>query len=283
MVFLLRICAHLPLFALHVLGGIAGVLALPLRRRSADLRENLAQAGLPGTRMALRAAWEMGKGVAELPAIWLRPYPGVLGLVREVRGWEHVEAARAQGRGLLMLAPHLGCWELIGLYLATHMPFLALYRPPRQDWADRLMRRGREQGRTRLATPDMRGVKAMLAALKQGEAVGLLPDQVASKGEGVWAAFFGRPALTPTLAFRLLASTGAVPLLCFCERLSWGRGYRLWFEPMPPPPKDPARAARQLNQQLEQLILRHPEQYLWSYRRYKAPRRMPPPRLEDLP
>jgi KDO2-lipid IV(A) lauroyltransferase len=273
---LLRILARLPLALLHGLGGLLGLLALPLRRRSADLLANLRQAGMHTPGMVLRAAAHLGAGMAELPAVWLRPLPRTLGLVRDVRGWEHVEAARAAGLGVIALTPHLGCWELGGIYIGSHFPITFLYRPPRQDWADRLMRQGRERGGVRLATPDTKGVRAMLTALKRGEAVGILPDQVASKGDGVWADFFGRPAFTPTLTHRLAHSTGAVPLLFVCERLAWGRGFRLWVEPLPAVGDDTRAFVAALNRAIETLIRRWPAQYLWTYRRYKAPGGAPP-------
>jgi Kdo2-lipid IVA lauroyltransferase/acyltransferase len=277
MLWFLRILAYLPLPVVHFLGGGLGVVILPLAPRARDIRDNLRQAGLPGLGMFLRSAWELGKGSAELLPVWLRTLPQAVGLIREVRGGELVDQARASGRGILVLTPHLGCWELVGAYMAARVPFLALYRPPRQAWADQLMRIGRERGQGRVAKPDMRGVRAMLSALKHGEAVGMLPDQVASKGDGVWAPFFGRQAFTPTLTFRLLDATGAVPLLFFCERLSWGRGYRLRIEALPDLPGDPAAAATLLNREVERLVRLRPEQYLWTYRRYKRPGGAPPP------
>ncbi len=279
MLTLFRLLALLPLWLLHAVGAALGLVALPLRKRSADLHANLSQAGLHHSGMALRAAMHMGRGMAELPAVWLRPLPRTLALVREVNGWQHVEAARNAGRGILALTPHLGCWELGGIYIGSRLPITFLYRPPRQAWVDALMRRGRERGGVRLATPDTKGVRAMLTALKRGEAVGILPDQVASRGDGVWAPVFGRPAYSPTLSFRLAASTGAVPLLFWCERLSWGRGFRLWVEPLPALPEAAEQAAVVLNQAIEGIIRRHPEQYLWSYRRYKNP--LPPTATGD--
>ncbi len=274
---LLRSIAFLPLPLLHALGAMLGLLTHPFTARSADLRANLRQAGLDRFKLRLRVAMHFGMGVIELLPVWLRPFAATIALVREVRGLEHLEAAQASGRGVLVMTPHLGCWELVGLFVASRMPIVELYRPPRQAWASRLMRIGRERGQARLATPDLKGVRALLTALKRGEAVGILPDQVASRGEGVWAPFFGRFAYTPTLAFRLTRSTGAVALLLFCERLAWGRGFRLWVEPLPDFPDDAVAAATRLNAALEALIRRYPEQYLWRYRRYKRPGDAPPP------
>lgn len=278
---LLRLVARLPLPLLHAIGALLGLLALPLSPRSADVRDNLRQAGLDAFGLRLRVAMHFGIGVVELLPVWLRPFPRPLALVREVRGLEHLEAAIASKRGVLIMTLHLGCWELVGLYVANRLPIVELYRPPRQAWADRLIRLGRERGQARLATPDRKGVRALLTALRRGEAAAILPDQVASRGEGVWAPFFGRAAYTPTLAFRLARATGAIPLLLFCQRLAWGRGFRLWVEPLPPIPDDDTAAATRLNAVLEATIRRHPEQYLWRYRRYKRPGDAPPPPGEE--
>jgi KDO2-lipid IV(A) lauroyltransferase len=277
MLLFLRLLAAVPLPLLHAVGWLLGALVFPWRRRAGEVRDGLRQAGLDRPGMVRRANVGIGKGLLESLAIWLRPFPKAMALVREVRGWEHVEAARAAGKGIIALEPHLGNWELGGLYMGQFLPVTFLYRPARQAWADQLTRQGRERGGVRLATPDMKGVRAMLQALKRGEGVGVLPDQVASKGDGVWADFFGRPAYTPTLTFRLMQSTGAVPLILFCERLPWGRGFRLHVLPAPAFSADPAEAARQLNRAIEDLIRLYPDQYLWTYRRYKRPQGAPDP------
>jgi KDO2-lipid IV(A) lauroyltransferase len=119
-------------------------------------------------------------------------------------------------------------------------------------------------------------VRAMLKALKRGEAIGLLPDQVPGIGEGEWVEFFDRPAYTMTLVGRIAEQTGAAVLLCCAERLPRGRGYRFFAEPILAP-RPPESAVRALNRSLERLIRRHPEQYLWGYNRYKVPAGVLPP------
>jgi len=121
----------------------------------------------------------------------------------------------------------------------------------------------------------------MIRALRRGEAVGLLPDQVPPSGMGVWAPFFGRPAYTMTLAARLLQQTGAVPLLIWGERLPRGAGYavrvRPFGAPLPAGTDEAAQAecAAIVNRAMEGLIRERPQQYLWGYHRYKAPRTAP--------
>ncbi len=290
MTLILRLLARLPLRFWHAVGAWAGTqVFLRNRRYAARMRDNLRQSGLAADAPALDAlvranARELGKAAAEIIPIWFRPFPQVLDLVVECRGWEHVEAARASGHGILAMTPHLGCFEIVSLYYAARLPMTVMYRAPRQRWAEGWMRMGRSRGQVTLATADMRGVRALLAALKRREAVGILPDQVASKGDGAWALFFGRPAYTPTLPIRLHQATGAVPLLMFGERLPDGRGFRIHILP---PDMDLSGeregAARALNAALEDLIRQYPTQYLWSYNRYKQPGGAGAPDLPPAP
>jgi KDO2-lipid IV(A) lauroyltransferase len=155
-----------------------------------------------------------------------------------------------------------------------------MFRPPRQRILEPLLRAGRERGNVRVATADRKGVFALLRALRNGETVGILPDQVPSRGEGEWAEFFGRPAYTMALATRLRDATGATVVLAFCERLPRATGYRIHLRSMPDP-KPGESAARHLNRALEALIREKPEQYLWSYNRYKVPPGVAPPDAPD--
>lgn len=282
--FFLRLLAKLPLRFWHAVGALGGwVVYRSDKRYAAKIERNLAQSHIAlddnAYQTLLRqSAQEIGKGGAELLPIWLRPYKQVLELVQECHGWEHVEAAARQGKGILAMTPHLGCFEIVSLYYAARRPMTVMYRPPRQQWVEGIMRAGRGRGQISLATTDVKGVRALLTALKKGEAVGVLPDQVASKGEGVWANFFGLAAYTPTLVTRLHQSTGAVPLLMFGERLDKGRGYRIHIEPLAADLSgDKQQAASALNAALENLIRQFPSQYLWSYNRYKRPGGVEPP------
>ncbi len=269
MAFLFRLLARLPLPLLHNLGALVGWLiwwASPAYRR--HFRRQIAQAGLEDARRPAIA--EAGKGLLELPKIWLRPQAEVVARVARVSGWELVEAVWAQGRGILFLTPHLGCFEITAQYYAAQRPITVLYRRPKQAWLAPLIEQGRG-GNMALAPADLSGVRRLLKALKSGEAAGMLPDQVPGKGEGVWVPFFGRPAYTMTLAARL-AETGATVLLAYAERLPYGAGYHLRLFPLSTPlAGELAGRAAQLNRELEALIRRCPAQYLWGYNRYKVP------------
>jgi KDO2-lipid IV(A) lauroyltransferase len=278
MLFLLRLVARLPLPLLHALGAVLGwMVYLSSPRYRGDFKRNLAAAGLSGFRLLRAAVAEAGKSVMEVPAVWLRPLARVADLVVEVRGWEHMDDGAKRGKGVIVVTPHIGCWEICGQYIASRMPITVMYSPPKMKFLEPLMRIGRSRGTTMISVPaDLRGVRAMLKALRRGEAIGLLPDQVPGIGEGEWVEFFGRPAYTMTLVGRIAEQTGAPVLLCCAERLPGGRGYRFIAEPMLAP-RPPESAVRALNRSLERLIRRHPEQYLWGYNRYKVPAGVLPP------
>jgi KDO2-lipid IV(A) lauroyltransferase len=222
-----------------------------------------------------QAIAEAGKSIVELPWVWGRPLEQVCATVQHCQGWELVEAARARGKGIIFLTPHWGCFEITALYIGQRLPLTSLYRSPKQGWLENVMRSGRERGMARLATADVSGVRLLFKALKRGEAIGLLPDQVPSQGEGEWVDFFSRPAYTMTLSGRLAESSGATVLLVYAERLPHGAGYDLRFEPLP---LDFSKSVPlQINAALERVIAISPAQYLWSYNRYKIPPGVQPP------
>lgn len=274
---LFRLAGHLPLWLLHAVGTLAGLgqYALSARYRR-NFKRNLRQAlgALPGWGWRCQALAHAGRTVAELPWVW-RDRGRLLRRVRQIDGIEHVQAAL--GRGVVFLTPHLGCFEVCASYLGTHAPITVLYRKPKQDWVEPVMVAGRGGGGVELAGADMPGVKKLVRSLKSGGWVGLLPDQVPRGGEGQWAPFFGRPAYTMTLAARL-SQLQADLLLVYAERLSFGRGYRLHFMP-PVEPVSGTLEARvaAINRNIEHLIERCPQQYLWGYHRYKQPRGVAPP------
>lgn len=278
MIWLFKQLARFPLWWLHALGiGIGWLVYLLSPRYASRLRANLTNSGLFNSpleeRQLLRQTIaEAGKSLAELPAVWSRPYEKVLSLVKTQHGTENLAELIEQKQGIIFLTPHLGCYEISGQFVAKQYPLTILYRPPRLSWLEPVMSGGRSRGMVKLAPTNLAGVKSLLKALKKGEMVGILPDQVPGNGEGVWADFFGRPAYTMTLVQRLQKSTNAAIVLVFAERLPGGAGFDLQFEPMGAAlPDDPVAAARAMNGAVESLIRRNPAQYLWSYNRYKVP------------
>jgi Kdo2-lipid IVA lauroyltransferase/acyltransferase len=277
----LRLIGALPLAILHALGSVLGWTLYgmsPTYRR--HLRENLARAGYGDeggdSRVRRAAIASAGKMVMELPALWFRPLEKVVALVKSVEGAETAFAARDGGKALLFLTPHMGAFEIASLYAARDTPITVLYRRPKLAWLDPLMRAGRERSKVRLVPADLSGVREMFSALKRGETVGFLPDQVPGMGEGEWSEFFGRPAYTMTLAAKLAERDNVACFLAFARRLPGGAGYTIHVRSLPA--VQPGESAtRRLNRALEALVRECPEQYLWGYNRYKQPKGAPPP------
>jgi KDO2-lipid IV(A) lauroyltransferase len=270
---LLRLLGRLPLAWLHRIGALLGwlvYLGSPVYAKR--MRENLTASGIYSRsgelERALRACVaHTGKGMTEIAKVWFDDEADVAGLIR-AEGWDAVEEAKREGRGIVFLTPHLGCFEIAGFCVAQRTPITILYRPPRQHWLEPLMIEGRKRGLAHVAPATLRGVRLLYKALRRGESIGILPDQAPQIGEGAWAEFFGRPAYTITLVRRLQKQTGAALILTYAERLPEGQGYVVRFERC-----DSAGSSEaELNRSIERLIRASPTQYLWSYNRYKVPK-----------
>jgi KDO2-lipid IV(A) lauroyltransferase len=214
----------------------------------------------------------------ELPPLWLRPAGAPLPMPVHWEGEALLRRALGAGRGLVLLTPHMGCFEAAGQsyaerYGASLGPMTVLYRPARKPWLRDLVANSRNRPNMTAVPTTLAGVRQMLRALKAGEAVGLLPDQVPPQGLGVWAPFFGREAYTMTLPARLVQQTGAVLLLVWGERLPGGRGYHVHVRRFEGElAREPQQAATQINAEMERMVRAGPTQYLWGYARYKQPR-----------
>ena len=272
MSFLFRFLSCWPLWLLHGVGWLLGWMAYALsptyRRR---FQANARQAGFAG-RCCRAAVGQAGQLVTELPRLWLGPPVRVMW-----DGAAHIDAALAAQRGVVFLTPHLGCFEVTAqAYAARYgaqQPITVLFRPARKAALRALVASARQRPGLHTAPTTMAGVKQLLKALRLGQSVGLLPDQVPPQGLGVWAPFFGREAYTMTLSARLAQQSGATVLMVWGERLPWGRGYCVHVRPLSVAlPPDAVAAATAVNRAMEDVIAACPQQYLWGYARYKQPR-----------
>jgi KDO2-lipid IV(A) lauroyltransferase len=276
LVSLFKLLSYLPLPVLHGIGKTIGwatyLLSGSYKRR---LKENLTRAGHQAHLAS--AIGESGKGMFELPFIWCASPKRVL-KTAHIENWELVQQALDAKTGIIFLTPHLGCFEIIAQAIAQRTSLTALYRPSRQEALQPLVEGARARDNLHLAPANLAGVRTLLKALKNGQAIGLLPDQVPQNGEGVWADFFGKPAYTMTLPAKLQKMSGAPVILSYAERLPFGRGYVIRFVPFEEELPDSAEEqARAINRAMEKLIARAPAQYIWSYNRYKTPTGVNPP------
>jgi Kdo2-lipid IVA lauroyltransferase/acyltransferase len=275
---LFKLLSALPLGLLHGLGAVFGWLAYGLSGRyRREFQANAAQAGV-SMRMARPGIAHAGRMVMELPYLWFRPPARSVLRDTPVENIHLVEQAVAAKRGILFLTPHLGCFEITAQSWAVRYgskvgPITCLYRPPRHPSLQPLVESARKRDGLDAAPATLSGVRQMIRALRRGEAVGLLPDQVPPEGLGVWAPFFGKPAYTMTLAARLAQQTNAAIILAWGERLPFGQGYIVHLDELSEPlSTDADTSAAQVNAAMQALILRCPGQYLWGYERYKKPR-----------
>lgn len=270
----LRLLSWWPLPLLHAGGTLLGLLAWLLpnsARHTACVNVELCfpdwsrKRKQSLVRCSLR---ESAKTLLELGPLWYRPPAQLLQLIRRVEGADLVDSAIDSGRGLVIIAPHLGAWELLQIWVARRTKLHALYRPPRQTDLEELIVRARSRSGACFWPAKPGGVRALLKALHAGHAIGILPDQQ-PRGEGVFAPFFGVPAKTMTLVGRLAARGQAPLVLGWAERLSLGRGYCLhWYaldENLRSP--DPTHALA-LNRAIEAVVRQYPCQYQWGYRRF---------------
>lgn len=273
-ILLLRGLALLPLPLLHATGAALGsALALFPSRLRAMIDINLALCfpdRTPVWRRSLRrrSMAHLGRLLCEAGKVWCADRAALSALVRETRGEQHIVEALARG-GAIVATPHLGCWEIVSLYLATRYPLTALYRP-QEGALDTWIRERRQHLGARLEPADQGGVRALMAALRRGELAGLLPDQDPKVG-GVFVRHFGQMTHTPVLLARLAHKARVPVILCFAERLPRGRGFRIHFEPVPEAvaDADPQVGTQALSDAVEALIRRCPEQYFWNYRRFR--------------
>jgi KDO2-lipid IV(A) lauroyltransferase len=257
------------------LGWLVYLVSPSYRRR---LRGNLEHAGYGAH---LRAAIaESGKAILELPFVWCAPQARVTHHVT-MENWELVQRQLDSGKGIVFLTPHLGCFELTAQQVSLRQELTVMYRPPRKSVLKPLVEGARARQNMHLAPANLSGVRMLVKALKGGQPVGVLPDQVPQEGEGVWAPFFGRDAYTMTLPAKLAQLGKADILLTYAERLPGGRGYVIRFVPFEGDlAGPPAQQAASINRAMEQLVNRCPSQYFWSYNRYKRPQGVAAPQAE---
>ena len=278
-IYLFRLAARLPLRASQGLGAILGRLfyLLPTGERAVT-RTNLALcfpevAAEERERWAKQSLIETGKTLVEMPGSLFSPSLEAWAACVPGEGFELLQQALDQGKGVIVAGPHMGNWEVGLRSMTSRSRVTGLYRKPRVEGLDQFIREWRSRSGANLVPADLQGVKTLLRALKNREIMAILPDQQpkgAGRQGGVFAPFFGRPAFTMLLVSHLARKTGAPVLFGYAGRLPGARGFTLNYLPAPEgvDDPDPLVAATALNRGIEACIRRCPEQYLWSYKRF---------------
>jgi KDO2-lipid IV(A) lauroyltransferase len=264
----------LPLPCVHGIATVLGVLAWVIPNQPDRISRRHLELCLPElgreqrSRIARRSLTHSLKAMLEAPSIWFGPEFRLRRWLADAPALAQLRQLQAAGRGVIVLCPHLGSWELAGMLCAAAGPMTSLYKP-QPGVVDELIREGRARLGARLVPTDTGGVKALLSALRRGEMIGILPDHDPPAGSGAFALLFGIPAHTTVLVSRLAARSGAAVCFCIAERRTWGRGFRFHIQMAPAEIADQRTGVAVLNRSVEQRVRELPEQYWWSYRRYR--------------
>lgn len=234
-------------------------LALCFPQLSSAEREQL---GKQSVKETLKIGFEYG-------VIWYWSLPRWRSLVTHVSGWDQVEAAMAQGSGILLLVPHIGNWEMMNIFLSEHTRFMALFDPPKHSSVAEGLFAARERVGTDLQPIGMAGLRNVYKALSSQRIVLVLPDQVPERRAGVYAPFFNQPALTMSFGLRILHKNDAKVFCAVVKRVD--KGFEIAFETFSDDiyATDLATQAAAMNAGIEAAIKKAPAQYQWEYKRFK--------------
>lgn len=273
--YLLAACVGLlPLWLQRGLGALGGRLAYAFNTREARVARRNFELMWPQQATAEREALvravldNTGRNALETLRIWTRSRAANLQLLRAVHGEQHLAAALAAGRGLIIAAPHYGSWELLVEAMAARGSFTLVYRVPEKAYGDVFLRLARGGANVQLVPAETTAMRPLFKALQAGQTIGITPDQQPKFGGGEFAPFFGKPALTLSLIPKLAARSGAPVLFAYAERVRGG--FELHVEPADPAiaSQDLLLATAAMNAQVEAIARRDLRQYQWTYKRY---------------
>ena len=274
----LRLLGALPFAINRALATVIGVLLARLPTQALKVsKTNLALcyptlSDAEHTRLARESLVESIKNTFEIALFWRHPDQGLKRVVA-VDGDAPLRQAVADGHPIMILAPHLGCWEVLNFWLATEFGLHAMFAPSGLPEVDDLVLSGREHFGSTMYPTTARGVAGLVRAMKKGALTAILPDQVPDRRSGRHAPFYGQPAYTGTLACKLIRQTGAVTFMAWARRLPGTHGYEIRVRLADPgvADEDLDKALTAMNHSIEHLIDESPSQYLWSYKRFRRP------------
>ena len=210
-----------------------------------------------------------GIGFIEIGLAWWHD-PATLNDMVKIEGLEHFEAASKQNKGVIILGAHFTTVDLAGTLLGQYVDADPMYRKAKNPIFEYYMRKGREKHFTQVI--ERSDIRKVLKALKSGRAIWYAPDQDYGAKRSVFAPFFGVSAATIKATSRLARMNGS-PLIMFRHyRNSDGSGYTLRLSPAVEnyPTGDDVKDATLINQILEKAIREHPDQYMWTHKRFKS-------------
>ena len=271
--FILGLFSSLPLAVLQIAGACIGLLIyLCSPRYRARLNKNhQSAANYSGFKLTpWRAAADSGMIFADTLWIWRHPQSSITKAT--IENLDQIIKLSKNGKGLIILASHFGGFEIVPRIFAEHTKATVMYRAARKGWVNELMLKSRRHSQVEFVEANIGGVRQIKRALMRGEVIGILADQVPSVGDGVWAKFFNQYAYTTSFPIKLARQVNVATLFVAAERLGLGKGWIIKSRLMPEAfPNCLIDACTAMNQNFEEMIVSKPNQYMWSYNRYKRP------------
>ncbi len=275
-VYFIRFLARFPLFVMRCVGHLLGWVVWFLGLKDADTtRKNIALcfpalSAKEKKQLAKRSVCESTKTICELGIAWCWSDADIQRVIHRIENLELLHNAYAQGKGVIVCAPHLGNWEILGYYLGRNFPTTIMYLAPENPQLHDLMCRGRGRNDSELAQANRRGVLTVLKNLKRGLVAGILPDQVPENEEsGVYSPFFGQPTFTMTLIPSLIQKTGCAVVFAYAKRVKGGFDIVFRAPDEQLTSTDIQTAVNALNESIERCVEDVVVQYQWEYKRFK--------------
>ena len=265
--------ARLPWPLQRVLGrGLGNLLRWVLHSRRQVAARNLAlcfpELGAQAHAALLRANFvALGIGVFEFARAWWGSIAPLRAGLR-IEGLEHLQAARASGRGVIVISGHFTTLEICGRLMCDHAPLAGMYRPHASAAMEWAVKRGRLRYATAMFSRDE--LRPAIRHLKDGGLLWFAPDQDTRRGDSVFVPFFDRPASSLTSTHQLARLSGAQVVAFAHERRDDG-GYTLRLSPalVDFPSRDATADTAQVMASIESMVRTVPTQYLWIHRRFK--------------
>ncbi|MEP6389726.1 MAG: lysophospholipid acyltransferase family protein [Halioglobus sp.] len=286
---LLTFFAFLPLSVARAIGRCLALVYWPVGGRSRKVAQRnieLAFPALPAKEqqaLARESVMATAELMAESGHVWLRSTKHVQSLVVSCEGDEQIRETVASGRGVIVLAPHLGNWEVVGLHVGTLGDLVSLYEPPKLAGLGKMIKKARERSGALLVPTDARGLAKLLKSVKRGKISGILPDQVPSDiVAGQNSLFFGVEAFTSTLASKMIHRTGALVVFGFARRVPGGFDIRFRSAEPDIYDEDLSVSLAALNRGVEECVRECIEQYQWVYKRFRVRPKNGPGVYDDL-
>lgn len=267
----------LPLRWSQAFGSWLGLLLIKTNQKRAHIALCNIQACFPNKTadqhqaLLRKSSMEAGKWFIESSFVWFRD-PKAMTKKISVKNGHLLDGAHQQGKGVVVVLPHLGNWEVLNFYVPQRFPFGAMYKPINSPLFEDIIFKSRSRSGTMMFPTDGSGVRKALKALKKNTVVAILSDHLPSKKAAVYAPFFGVPAMTGKLTHAMVQNNQAEVLIASAIRLPKGQGFEIVFEEIKGmDTDDEVMAATAMNQAIENSIMRAPEQYQWVYRRFAQP------------